>query len=135
MALAVIPLFFVLRKKLPDLRNALHFSPVKFIMGVAPMGALLFIGFVTSPNAFTCSLSSLTNKSLSTLMIVLVLPVIEEMFFRGFLLALFVKYYGKPLAIVFSSVCFCLAHVAPVDRKSTRLNSSHTDISRMPSSA
>ena len=26
-------------------------------------------------------------------------------------------------------------HVAPVDRKSTRLNSSHTDISRMPSSA
>ena len=29
----------------------------------------------------------------------------------------------------------CLAQVAGPDRKSTRLNSSHTDISRMPSSA
>ena len=26
-------------------------------------------------------------------------------------------------------------HLLPTDRKSTRLNSSHTDISRMPSSA
>ena len=28
-----------------------------------------------------------------------------------------------------------VAHALPTDRKSTRLNSSHTDISRMPSSA
>ena len=28
-----------------------------------------------------------------------------------------------------------LSNHAPIDRKSTRLNSSHTDISRMPSSA
>ena len=47
--------------------------------------------------------------------------------------------YPDPILNQRLSVAECLEAVdecgAPVDRKSTRLNSSHTDISRMPSSA
>ena len=39
------------------------------------------------------------------------------------------------LLLFFGGVVPVLAYVCPIDRKSTRLNSSHSDRSRMPSSA
>ena len=41
--------------------------------------------------------------------------------------------YG--IALIISEIRLLPAHTPLPDRKSTRLNSSHTDISRMPSSA
>ena len=45
-----------------------------------------------------------------------------------------VRYVGEPVAAVFAATPYA-AEDAAADRKSTRRNSSHTDISRMPSSA
>ena len=42
---------------------------------------------------------------------------------------------GMPFGAVFAATCLAAAVGTLLDRKSTRLNSSHTDISRMPSSA
>ena len=53
--------------------------------------------------------------------------------------AIFYAFGQMPLAnataIAFTVPIFITALSVPLDRKSTRLNSSHTDISRMPSSA
>ena len=43
--------------------------------------------------------------------------------------------YNSLLVLFYSCGIKCENHNASIDRKSTRLNSSHTDISRMPSSA
>ena len=45
------------------------------------------------------------------------------------------NYVGTGLSIAASSVGSLVGGLVSLDRKSTRLNSSHTDISRMPSSA
>ena len=44
-------------------------------------------------------------------------------------------YAGIVLLMATESACIPLPSEIIIDRKSTRLNSSHTDISRMPSSA
>ena len=44
-------------------------------------------------------------------------------------------YAGIVLLMAIESACIPLPSEIIIDRKSTRLNSSHTDISRMPSSA
>ena len=70
----------------------------------------------------------------------------EEIFFRGYLYQLTGNLFKYPIiAWILTSVLFGLMHSANpevqeygfwvIDRKSTRLNSSHTATSRMPSSA
>ena len=52
-------------------------------------------------------LASLINA----LMLVVIAPVIEETFFRGFLLSRWWRKYGVPRAVVFSSLAFAFVHV------------------------
>lgn len=48
---------------------------------------------------------------INALMIVVIAPVIEETFFRGFLLNRWWRKYGVPRAVIFSSVAFAVGHI------------------------
>ena len=47
----------------------------------------------------------------------------------------FLNKRGRRIELILVSIMLLFAAVAPLDRKSTRLNSSHAELSRMPSSA
>ncbi len=48
---------------------------------------------------------------INALVIVVIAPVIEETFFRGFLLNRWWRKYGVPRAVIFSSVAFAVVHI------------------------
>src|SRR2546430_12520976 len=70
-----------------------------------------------------------TNPLIAWLAVPLVLPVIEEILFRGLFYGVFEKRWGIRGAILGSAFLFACVHLQVVDRKSTRLNSSHSQIS------
>jgi membrane protease YdiL (CAAX protease family) len=54
---------------------------------------------------------ALLANGINTVMIVVIAPVIEEIFFRGFLLNRWWRKYGIGKAIIFSSMAFAVLHV------------------------
>lgn len=93
-------------KIVAGLKLALPISLVVFVGG--------FIIFLVNPNIFA---DQRYNQDLTTLIlsILVVIPlwtvIIEELIFRGLLLALFSRIYSKRIAMVLSAILFGLWHV------------------------
>ena len=118
-------LFDVLETRFPlnAIKNALQ-KTVLVVRGPKPAGALKGLGLhpqiiVPEPNTWRDILHALDASYPEGL--------------KGMRVA--VQEYGVSNPELLEGLKQRGAHVTPVDRKSTRLNSSHTDISRMPSSA
>ena len=97
---------------------------------------MLFMQFKIGPDMGICLIKAILYALLSVFvlmpgLLVLFGPLIEETKHKNFVPK--ISFVGK--------IDYATRHVVPVifvavaDRKSTRLNSSHTDSSRMPSSA
>lgn len=112
--------FFYYRKDFPDLAEQFRFLPLNFLNGILAL-FLIFLSSLVLPRflilrnyAFegefnfrkTCLLNIVTFIS-----VVLIIPIVEEIFHRGILLKLFLKHYSLPYAIIFNGVTFALAHL------------------------
>jgi hypothetical protein len=75
---------------------------------------LMFLGVDTQGEAIFKALSELENPAWLLIVGVLVAPLVEEIFFRGFLFQGFRQRYGWIPALALSSVIFAAAHLDPV---------------------
>lgn len=71
-------------------------------------------GFITQGEAIFQFLRKLENPLVFVFVGIVLAPIVEEIFFRGFLFNGFRQRYGWNKAALFSSVFFSLAHLEPV---------------------
>lgn len=101
--------------------DAIGLSPSKVVAGLKlalPISLVIFVGgfviFLVNPNTFA---DQRYNQDLTALIlsILVVIPlstvIIEELIFRGLLLALILRIYSKRIAMVLSAILFGLWHV------------------------
>jgi membrane protease YdiL (CAAX protease family) len=108
----------------PDLDFGLAFKPIDVAWAAAGFAAFWAFNFAATvaftlvadgePPTNTDMVDSATTSTGSLLLLVvavgLVTPVVEELWFRGFLLRAIGKRFGAPIAVVVSSVAFGLPH-------------------------
>jgi len=99
-----IPLDFI---DLGDPEKAWLNLGIGTVMGVF-VAVSLMAGAAVQPAAMAFTIAT----PIAFLFIVLVAPIVEELFFRGALLPTFTLYLSKPVGLFLSSLLFALYHVA-----------------------
>ena len=112
--LMVSAIVFLLRSaglEIPFYFTGLSDEPYEeMVIGVCA-GALMSAPVITGLIAFPP-----VDVPMKALFLVLVAPIVEELFFRGFLLTTLVEYLGLPLGIFLQALVFSLFHWAWVVR-------------------
>ena len=130
-------LYDYLRKKMGDKNLPAQIIPrVRMIFNPDLKGVYMFVPgtmalILMLISAMMTSISIAREKELGTMEILMVSPIRPRQIILGKVLPyVFLSFINALIIILLGYLVFGLP-----DRKSTRLNSSHTDISRMPSSA
>ena len=122
--LGLVVLFFLYYlRKFPDILGLFKFSPNQLLYGAGTIAAVFLsssalIWLAAQRHGNIVELAGLSRVSLSMIVPVLIAPVIEEVFFRGVLLRVFLAYYSAPAAIVFGGLAFAAVHLAPMPGES-----------------
>lgn len=123
MLVLVLFYLFYYKKQFPDLFRMFRFSAAQLSCGALTTGlvflcSVIAIQLLIQGNVTSFHSSRLSWGFLNMLVPILIAPIIEEIFFRGILLRVFLAHYSVPSALIFSGLAFAVIHLAPMPGES-----------------
>ena len=111
--------FFYYKKKFPELLSQLRFSIKYFLYGLFTLFVLVLI-YDFLPNLFILkelapyNFEKISWSIIEFIVPIFIGPILEEVFFRGILLRLFIDSYSLSWGIVLCGLSFAVLHLVPL---------------------